>query len=403
MNFSSCSNWIPKEMLRDIETNDISSLLIAWEGWRRGLSLSWHSNVLTNDFCNITRKFSLQSLKSDKIQYFYGTMGAFRLKETFNTLNSKLTGEQLNNSVNFTENNSNQDVYRVYVVGNEVVAVTKKVPANVIGDGRCNIKELISNKNKIRKKNPYLTNKLINVDEDLINFVKMQGFNLESIPQENERIFLNYSTELSKGADSINIDNNIPEVLKKIAVEKVDSVPGLNQAGLDIVYTEGETRVTGIFANADIAIHIFPFLGKACNVPKYIVDFYFPETKNIKQANVYFDFKEVKEVLDKKYAKKITLPIAPTGNFYTSKIIVSGKVQKVGYRQFIRNKALKKGIYGHAKNLKNGDVEVVVGGSDEETIKEIKQFCLKGSKRSKVEEIKVTDWDGFIKLGFEIL
>lgn len=152
MNFSSCSNWIPKEMLRDIETNDISSLLIAWEGWRRGLSLSWHSNVLTNDFCNITRKFSLQSLKSDKIQYFYGTMGAFRLKETFNTLNSKLTGEQLNNSVNFTENNSNQDVYRVYVVGNEVVAVTKKVPANVIGDGRCNIKELISNKNKIRKK-----------------------------------------------------------------------------------------------------------------------------------------------------------------------------------------------------------------------------------------------------------
>lgn len=409
MHASSHPDWIPREMLKGVESEDIESYMIAWEGWRRGLSLSWYSNsnILTDDFDILKRKFSLKSTQNNKTHYFYGSMGDKISYEAMKIINNNLFNDYLKKA-GLTTQISNirkkEHKYRVYVVGNEVVAVTKIIPANVIGDGKSSIKQLIIKKNKQRKENPYLANKLININNNLLKFIERQDFDLESIPQENERVFLNNTTDISHGADSININEDIPEIIKKTAIEGVKSIPGLTHGGVDIFYSDRETSITNIHANGDISIHTFPLLGESLNVPRFIVNYYFPETKDTinEQTKIYFDFKEVKEVLDKKFAKKISLLDAPIGELYTLRFIISGKVQKVGYRQFIRKKAIQNGLHGFAKNLKNGDVEVLVGGSSKDTIKEFKQICLKGSERSKVEEVKETNWEGFIKLGFEI-
>jgi acylphosphatase len=42
---------------------------------------------------------------------------------------------------------------------------------------------------------------------------------------------------------------------------------------------------------------------------------------------------------------------------------VSGRVQGVGYRNFVQRAALPLGLRGYAKNLANGDVEVVAVGA----------------------------------------
>ncbi|CAH2563768.1 acylphosphatase [Vibrio cholerae] len=42
-----------------------------------------------------------------------------------------------------------------------------------------------------------------------------------------------------------------------------------------------------------------------------------------------------------------------------SKFIVSGHVQGVGFRYHTSHQGLKLGLTGYAKNLNNGDVEVV--------------------------------------------
>ena len=47
------------------------------------------------------------------------------------------------------------------------------------------------------------------------------------------------------------------------------------------------------------------------------------------------------------------------------KIIVHGFVQGVGYRAFVRGKALQLGIKGYAKNMPDGTVEIVAVGSAE--------------------------------------
>lgn len=46
-------------------------------------------------------------------------------------------------------------------------------------------------------------------------------------------------------------------------------------------------------------------------------------------------------------------------------IIVKGLVQGVGYRFFCKRKALEYSLTGYAKNLFNGDVEIVIEGEYE--------------------------------------
>ena len=47
------------------------------------------------------------------------------------------------------------------------------------------------------------------------------------------------------------------------------------------------------------------------------------------------------------------------------KILVSGKVQGVFFRDGTRRKAMDLGLTGYAKNLPDGDVEVVAQGNED--------------------------------------
>jgi acylphosphatase len=69
------------------------------------------------------------------------------------------------------------------------------------------------------------------------------------------------------------------------------------------------------------------------------------------------------------------------------KIIISGKVHGVFFRDSTKKKADCLGIKGYVKNLNNGDVLVVAEGKN---LDEFVQFCKKGPEAAKVNKIKVT-------------
>lgn len=69
-------------------------------------------------------------------------------------------------------------------------------------------------------------------------------------------------------------------------------------------------------------------------------------------------------------------------------ILISGKVQGVGFRHFTRQNALKLGVHGYAKNLPNGKVEVVAE-ADKATLDAFVSLLRKGPSASKVEDVKV--------------
>ncbi len=73
-------------------------------------------------------------------------------------------------------------------------------------------------------------------------------------------------------------------------------------------------------------------------------------------------------------------------------LIVSGRVQGVFFRDNTRRKAIELGLKGYAKNLPDGNVEVVAEGV-ESKLNELVDFIGKGPGIAKVADIKIKHKD----------
>ncbi|MEM4326777.1 MAG: acylphosphatase [Candidatus Diapherotrites archaeon] len=82
--------------------------------------------------------------------------------------------------------------------------------------------------------------------------------------------------------------------------------------------------------------------------------------------------------------------------------MVKGRVQGVGYRLFVKLKAAQLGINGYAKNLPNGDVEVVAEGNSK-ALEELLKELYKGPFLARVEEIKSEIKNPKGENGFKVL
>jgi acylphosphatase len=69
-------------------------------------------------------------------------------------------------------------------------------------------------------------------------------------------------------------------------------------------------------------------------------------------------------------------------------LIVSGRVQGVFFRDNTRRKARELGLTGYAKNLPDGNVEIVAEGK-EDKINELVEFIKQGPGVARVTGIKV--------------
>jgi len=75
------------------------------------------------------------------------------------------------------------------------------------------------------------------------------------------------------------------------------------------------------------------------------------------------------------------------------RIVVSGRVQGVGFREFVRREvAALGGLAGYVKNLKGGSVEVVVSGEDEK-IKQLAERCRRGPLLASISSVSVEDFE----------
>lgn len=74
----------------------------------------------------------------------------------------------------------------------------------------------------------------------------------------------------------------------------------------------------------------------------------------------------------------------------TAVIYISGFVQGVGFRQFVKKQALRRDLTGYVKNLPDNRVEVLAAGS-KENIEKLIKLCEKGPFLSEVKNV-VVDW-----------
>ena len=95
--------------------------------------------------------------------------------------------------------------------------------------------------------------------------------------------------------------------------------------------------------------------------------------------------------------------MTPTEFKIKKHLLIYGKVQGVGFRYWLYEKAIKKNIYGWVKNKITGEVEALLVGNVKNVNDLIKQ-CEKGFSSSNVTQIKIKDYQkDYVKKSFDIL
>ena len=69
------------------------------------------------------------------------------------------------------------------------------------------------------------------------------------------------------------------------------------------------------------------------------------------------------------------------------RIVVSGRVQGVGYRDWVVRAAQRGRLIGFVRNLRDGRVELIASGSDE-ALAELIEACHQGPPLARVEHVE---------------
>lgn len=132
------------------------------------------------------------------------------------------------------------DVYRIMVTGDQVIAVIRRVPPSVVGDGNRSMAELVLQLNMYRRSNPRLRKGLINRARAEAHLAE-SGKDMNWVPGHGERVWLASNAYLNLGGESIDVlEETHPSIIRE-AIRSVRVIPGLEYCGVDMLI-EDHTR-----------------------------------------------------------------------------------------------------------------------------------------------------------------
>ena len=166
--------------------------------------------------------------------------------------------------------------YRFLVINQELVGVLKRVPANVLGDNKHTIEELveIKNQNILRGVNYKLPLEKIKLGKIEKSFLQSNGYSIGDIPRDNETVFLRKNSNVSTGGDTYDVTAIAHEGFKKLAVD-ITQMLDLEVCGLDIIIEDIKEfknyTILELNWNPAIHIHTYPLVGKNRHPAKVIL------------------------------------------------------------------------------------------------------------------------------------
>ena len=174
--------------------------------------------------------------------------------------------------------------FRVLVIDNKLVAAAKRVPANVIGNGKNTIQELIDITNLDPRRGYGHENVLteITVDRDTLDLLGKLNYTLETVPTDGEIVYLKSTANLSTGGTSVDVTDMMhPENI--FLCERISRVIGLDICGVDIMaknLTQPLKETGGCILEVNAApgfrMHLAPSEGLPRNVASPVIDMLYP-------------------------------------------------------------------------------------------------------------------------------
>lgn len=168
--------------------------------------------------------------------------------------------------------------YRFLVVDFETIGVCRRVPANIVGDGMKTIEKLVEEKNldPRRGKGHVTPLEKIQLGQTEINVLREDyGYHFDSVPRENEVVYLRRTSNISTGGDSIDVTDIADSFYKELAQRAARAVDA-SICGVDMILPsldgKGAYAILELNFNPVLYIHNYPFQGKNRHVGEKILD-----------------------------------------------------------------------------------------------------------------------------------
>ena len=174
--------------------------------------------------------------------------------------------------------------HRMLVVNNELVAVAKRVPGHVVGDGRQTIEQLIAEVNLDPRRGigheKVLTR--LQLDHQAERLMSKAGNDKDTVLPEGEIFYLRSTANLSTGGTAIDMTDVVHPDNREMAQRAVQAV-GLDVGGVDFLtedisrsYKEVGGAIVEVNAAPGFRMHVAPSQGQARDVSGKVMDMLFP-------------------------------------------------------------------------------------------------------------------------------
>ena len=174
--------------------------------------------------------------------------------------------------------------HRMLVVDGKLVAVAKRVPGHVVGDGEKSIKELIDIVNSDPRRGvgheKVLTQ--LELDSQALRLIQEANLTQDSVLPANEIFYLRSTANLSTGGTAIDMTDVVHPDNKSMAERAVRAV-GLDIGGVDFLtsditrsYKEIGGGIVEVNAAPGFRMHVAPSEGKPRDVAGKVIDMLFP-------------------------------------------------------------------------------------------------------------------------------
>jgi cyanophycin synthetase len=174
--------------------------------------------------------------------------------------------------------------HRLLVVNGELVAAAKRMPGHVVGDGKSTIEELVDIVNDDPRRGvgheKVLTR--LEFDHQADRLLSQIGYKRDTVPKQDEIVFLRSTGNLSTGGTAIDVTDSIHPDNREMAIRTIKAI-GLDVGGVDFLTTDitQSYRETGgaiceVNAGPGFRMHVAPSEGTPRDVAGPVIEGLFP-------------------------------------------------------------------------------------------------------------------------------
>lgn len=168
--------------------------------------------------------------------------------------------------------------HRAFVLKNRLIAVTRREPAHIRGDGQQTIEELIAQKNS----DLHAIHQRLTLDDAAVEYLADQGYAPDDVPAAGMRAYLRRTSNLATGGDAVDATEEITCEERDFIEKAARAVPGLRSAGFDVLLPRDGTDHRPVILEMNggpmLSMHHFPRRGTPRNAVGALLDAMFPAT-----------------------------------------------------------------------------------------------------------------------------